>query len=329
MWLRAVVIFLGATVACVVIASLLWLVQLLYRQHRYQHQGRPLNDWLRDYDSPHDLYDLMMEDPDELKPQLSFERECAIEQGRRLKADVAVRAIGPKTVPWLIEMLKPHRRLPEWLEALTPLCLNRIRFGCAQPCEIITIYKRRRRALDALAALGPQASATTPILERLEVEGITWLDGARALAKMGDPGIAALNRMLSNANLDVRAASALYLSFSGCKSREVFNVMVEAVHSGHTPVRAVNAIALSQFPSEASVATPVLLEALTHDDPIVRSNATFTLGYFKDQRAVIEPVLDRLQYDDGEPHVREAARHALKMLQDDGTTPAMVAINEI
>lgn len=109
---------------------------------------------------------------------------------QRLRAAEAVRHIGPRAVPYLVERLKQtpsakksrlarwRLHFVEWLGAHTSLNVSTWRNPNA-----------RLQALAALDALGPDAKEALPELEKLLEQNPAEIDILFAVARMGDAGV--------------------------------------------------------------------------------------------------------------------------------------------
>jgi hypothetical protein len=156
--------------------------------HEPSCRGRGLSAWLRDFGA------------DQIE--------------RRAEAADAVKHIGPKAVPFLVQRLRSpnpalrresrleqwKRRALEWLSTHTKIKISAGRR-----------YDPRQQALAGLDALGPAAKEALPALERLLRETPPDPRAVYVVARIGPAGLPLLTRALTNEERLVRLQGRLCL----------------------------------------------------------------------------------------------------------------------
>lgn len=174
----------------------------------------------------------------------------------------------------------------------------------------------RLRTLDILEALGPAAAPAGPALVKALNDPqrfVRWA-AARALGKVGavEPktAIPALIQMLSDDDVDLRAAAAATLAVYGPAARTAAPALLGALASEDTALRVAALRALEQIGLESSAALPVIRDALEARDATVRQGAARLLGKLgPSARDALGSIRDHLR--DSSPEVRAAAQEAL------------------
>jgi hypothetical protein len=170
----------GAVVLLAVLAVLCAVVSRSVFEPEYH--GRVLSEWLIEFDSS--------------------SRE------KRTEANEAVRQMGNRAVPFLIERLL--QRTPLWKVKFTQLLQRQsiIRFRLPRPELAIDQARRHARVFAACDALGPAASGAVPALEEALYK-FRDFDAAFAMARVGERASPALMRASTSKDYFVRI-SALY-----------------------------------------------------------------------------------------------------------------------
>lgn len=145
------------------------------------YQGRSLDSWLRDFEGG--------------LPGPSWE------------AAEAVRHMGTNAVPVLIARVSHRQRTPEpaWHSRISQL------LSWQSLVKVRAWNHDRHEALAALDALGPDAKAAVPVLERLLSEKPPDQRALIVLARIGPDAIPALSRALTNDQRVVRFGARLCL----------------------------------------------------------------------------------------------------------------------
>ena len=143
------------------------------------YQGRSLDSWLRDFEGG--------------LPGASWE------------AAEAVRHMGTNAVPVLIARVSHRQRTPEpaWHSRISQL------LSCQSLVKVRAWNHDRHEALAALDALGPDAGAAVPALEKLLGEKPPDHRALIVLARIGPDAIPALSRALTNQHSAVRFGARL------------------------------------------------------------------------------------------------------------------------
>jgi HEAT repeat protein len=248
------------------------LCALLFQPDVGTYEGKPLSFWLAEMD-----YSV---------PESRERREAAAK---------ALRAMGPRIIPKLLDDLDPHESF--W---------QRWRRLLAQKQKVVKVQvtsldTRMRRASWAFEALGTNAAPAVP-------EIVKRLDGApgyapNALVGVREPALPAIQLALSHTNRYVRGNLGVDLS---------------------------NAIEAERFPREpARVLIPALLRNLKDTNPSVRWNTASALGSIHLEPALCVPALiDGLS--DPDPEVQTRCGQALSRFGDDAAEalPAILALYE-
>jgi len=196
-------------------------------------------------------------------------------------------------------------------------------------CELGRKGAEAASAVNALAALLPDGLKVGPIecgmspwlRKHLESRPEEWRrfetspgrEAARALARIGRPGLGPLMTALSAPSPQARAHAAFGIGEMEAKDgqAEALGRLMQAVKDDDAGVREAVVKALGEI--ENAEAVPALLAALRDKVTAVRAAAAWALGEIEDPRAV-EPLMRTLW--DPEPDVRSQAAWALGELED-------------
>ena len=154
------ILFAGLLVT--ILGTICWLVLC---PHEPEYEGRTLSTWLKEYDGCYDG---------------TFTMSLA---SRWAKADQAVRAMGTKALPLLID------ELDSW-DGKMKKELERFVDEVASPrFHITTDYERHGRALCGIRALGLEARPAIPVLTKLldrttNGDGFMWLTVIGTLGRL-------------------------------------------------------------------------------------------------------------------------------------------------
>ena len=173
-WLIAVLLLAVLAVLCAVVSRSLF---------EPAYQGRALSQWLIEFDST--------------------------SSEKRAEANEAVRQMGKRAVPFLVERLLPGT--PWWKIKLTQLLQRQsiIRFRLPPLTEsAMDAARRHARVFAACDALGPAGSGALPALEEALYK-FRDFDAAYAMARVGEKASPALMRASTSKDYFVRI-SALY-----------------------------------------------------------------------------------------------------------------------
>jgi HEAT repeat protein len=214
------------------IGGMLWFAR---RAHEPDCHGKPLRFWLQAY-------------------SLAYNAEAAngTTIPTREQANEALRHLGPKAIPILLEMLRAHDSA--WKEALIRL---------AEKQQLIKISRSRPDDLNYMAGsafvvLGPSASNAVPALIQIfdqKLSPMSRANTAQALGYIGPPAekaIPSLMRELGNTQKDsVRTSCAIALGMIHSRAELVVPVLTTLLGDPNANMRNHAAIALAGFGSDA------------------------------------------------------------------------------
>lgn len=233
-------LWLVASFAALVIAVGLYLAT----PEQPTHKGKLLDEWLEQYGSS------------------SMSAGDGYKTWRRDQASEAIREIGPNAIPHLLRMLRETD--PEWREWLTHLGLIRVP---RKPSAI-----RNLRAVDGFRVLGSDATQAVPALVEIyeqNLSGVSRSCAAQALAAIGPAASAALPSLLrgaTNWRVEDRAVAVYALGEMRAAPTVVVPVLMTCLGDSNDVVRARAARALGQFGSNARPALPKLRELVEKKD---------------------------------------------------------------
>ncbi|MBM3315122.1 hypothetical protein FJY71_04680 [candidate division WOR-3 bacterium] len=178
----------------------------------------------------------------------------------------------------------------------------------------------RQKAADALAAIGPPATA--PVLRYLASwEGSVGTVIPDLLGRLrAAQGLDLLLGHLSEREPEIRAAIARALGRVG--TDRAVSGLLDLLRDLNPDVKVAAARALGDLASPAGV--DALLDELPDDNPAVRGAAAEALGRVGDRRAVDS--LSRVAADDPAPEVRRAAEGALRRIARHSVSPLVRAL---
>ena len=207
-----------------------------------------------------------------------------------------------------------------------PSAVSVLALGVADPEPQV-----RRAAVQALEALGRQAAAAAPALERALADRdrfVRWA-AARTLGELGPlaPGdtAAALAGLLRDPDLDIRVAAAEALARLGPAARAAAPALTQAVAAGDAALRLAAMRALEMIGVQApEAAVPTLAAALRAPEPCVRLGAAGLLGRLGpgalEARHALQATLN-----DADADVRKTSGDALlQILPPTGRTQAAI-----
>lgn len=259
---RGMLVFLAVTLAA--LTALWWLPPV-----EPTHQGKTVREWLRTLDrSPIETVDYF---PKPNQPVVDAFRGLGTNAIPVLRAELAVQDSGFKL--WLAGLLKKQTFIK---------------------AELVTATTRRRSAISACVALGPEARELLPEITAAFEAAYDPVSESVCLVGLGPAGLRALTNGFSstNANSRIRGASAFrYVRY------------------------------------DAQAAIPGLLRCLEDKtDARIRSEAAMALGSISQQADVVVPALVKQLGEDSDPSVRGFAAHALGMFgaRAKAAVPALV-----
>jgi HEAT repeat protein len=215
------------------------------------------------------------------------------------RACEAVRAIGKRAIPRLLEMLQTKD---------SPLKLTLMRLHQKQSLVKIAFtpdYISRRVATEGFWALGPQAKDALPQLVRLFHDTNIACDAACAMARIGPESVGILREGLTNLNDQIRVASANGLAYAGSNAWVAVPDLVARLKDTSSEVRLTAEVALGGFAKQPEVVVPALVEILdgsTHSTrglvaDELRRYAAEALGRFGQHATSAVPALLRALSD--------------------------------
>lgn len=291
-WLVAGVVLVGA-------------VAYLLRQQRPEpvYRGRSLTQWLKRLDDGEVV-------------GISSSR-LPSPTARQIEAAQAIRAMGAEALPLLMQDIHATPRQDAFRfraerainHALQRAFRTRIWFA-----DVTEQDRRRWRAAQGLAALGPLAKPALPELQRLLFTNYfhsSIKEAAYALATIGPEGIAILtNAPQSNEWSGMCAIWALGQHPEAGTNVVPFLISATSSASEGTACGAIQVLGL--FHTDGGKAIPALTAALDSPKPAVKSDAARALGAFGPQAASAVPRLQALTND---PSAGDAALEALRRIQ--------------
>jgi hypothetical protein len=147
-----------AVLGIAILGVLAWQV---LREREPVYQGKPLSAWLEGYDSP--------------KNQQAWQQ-----------TDEAIRQIGPKAIPTLLQMLRVSDSAP-WKQKLLALAYKQHFIKIHH----VKAWGQNWRAAMALGAMGSDAAGAVPELIQLYENPISWPSQRYTLITLGKIGPAA------------------------------------------------------------------------------------------------------------------------------------------
>jgi len=255
----------GLIIILIAVAGLLALMLLPETE---SYEGKPLEFWLSevDFNQPRD---------------------------RREAAAKALRAMGPRIIPKLLDDLDPHDSL-----------FQRWRRWLAQKQSFIKLQVRSldaqmRQAVWAFDALGTNAASAIPEIVKLLDRGPGYAPGA--LVGVGEPAIPAMQQALAHTNEWVRSNVGVSLANAveaGRISREATRPLIAALLRNladtNRSVRWDTASALGSIHLEPSLCIPELIKGLRDPEPEVQSRCGQALSRFGDDAAEAIPAILQL-----------------------------------
>ncbi len=189
--------------------------------------------------------------------------------------------------------------VPEWIEQL----------------ERGKTAELRREAAAALVAAGPAAVANSldAVLKIGDDQGGLSINSPamRALVEVGPDAVAPLREALTSNKANVRVAAAMALRDIGPPAKGAVTALGAALADENRWVRWYAADALGNMGPEAAPAIELLRQAAGHTDRYTRRRALAALGQIGPAAAVAAPLLGKIQQDDDDAAVRDAALAAL------------------
>jgi len=183
----------------------------------------------------------------------------------------------------------------------------------------------RRRAVEALGDIGPDANATSELSEALEDSDRTVRDSAAdALAKMGRaaaPAAPTLVRLVRERHISA-APAARALRAAGLGAADAEPVGLELLESPDQSTRQEVAAALGALYPDSRKTADALLDAVKRKDWAVRENLAPALAHSSLKDTLLTPALTKLTADKDEL-VRVNARCALREIATPAATKAV------
>jgi HEAT repeat protein len=218
----------------------------------------------------------------------------------------ALSSVGKKAVPSLIIVLKDPS--PDMREYAAGALGNIGDQRAVLPLVEMLRSDTERRYVAAWALVEIKAtSAAGLLIEMLSVDNdALQKESTRALIKIGDGSVNALNYALTSPNSDTRKFAARALGVIQDKRAE--KPLIRALSDTDKDVTAAAALALGTAGTNDSIGP--LMDALDHDSFMTRINASISLGQLEATDAVSK--LESIMDDDDDPYVREWSARALE-----------------
>lgn len=214
----------------------------------------------------------------------------------RAQAADAFHSLGSNAVPGLTKLAQtpdPFLRRQIWAWSLrTPKPVRRFLMNHVQPPKAMLT---RVAAARALQVIGPQASASAPVLGRLlrtDTSQPVRFEAALALAAIGPPGLGDLTNAAFSGDPNVRYAAINGLGATGPQSKAAVGVVVAALQDPDPGVRLAAINGIAKFGTNAF---SYLTEALSSDKPATRREAAQAMTHLHVERqqqiALLWPML--------------------------------------
>jgi hypothetical protein len=229
----------------------------------------------------------------------------------------AIRAIGAEALPRLMEDLHarpaedaPRIRLHRWSNSHLSSAFR----GWFWPLDITEEDRRRWRAAQGLAALGPLAKPALPELTRLFHTNF-WhssiKESAYALAALGPEGVEILTNSIQQQSDWFTMCAIWALGQHPAAGTNCIPVLLEATTSSDEGTACGAIEVLGLFHLDAEQVIPALTNALANNNAAVSRDAAQALGRFGRQAASAVPLLQSMTNN---PTLRNTALRALKQI---------------
>ncbi len=244
------------------------------------YQGKPLSYWVTKLGS------------DEL-------------HGAPKDAVAAIRAIGPKAVPFLLEWMPhdhPHsHQVRQWRG---PVWISRAWLWCVEQVQGLAKQKERKIP-DSLCvefawwALGTEGKSAIPVLARVINKPLgtrddysAWTHSAKAISFLGPDAIFPMLNAATNMQGRDEVWELIHnFGNLGTNGAPAVPALLQWTNHPYYFVRAGVASALGGIGKRPDLAVPVLLAALQDSNSMVRRDAAQALGAFADDSEAVLPAL--------------------------------------
>lgn len=216
------------------------------------------------------------------------------EAARRESAREAIRQIGAKALPLLLQRMDPQTDAELGL---------------------------RMQAVKAFQLLGPVAQPAIPSLARLLNNKKSASDAARALAAIGPAAVETLAGGLGHADAQVRASAARALGEIGEGARPAVPALIKCLKDEDLNVRSGAIASLERIKHDPETVVPALIDVLKEGDLSVRIAAAAALGAFGVQAKAAVPELTKAAGSKAE-FLRDAAAGALGQIDPEAARNA-------
>lgn len=227
------------------------------------------------------------------------------------KAREAVRQIGPRALPWLLDWISYE---PSPRKVALYMAANHILERLNPKWELVDPKPGRADlAVRAFIMLGTNAIGGLEDLERVLGDPKARLGAQRAveaLSRLGAAGVPALGIALTNRQDNVRRAARHQIWVLGGQARAAVPALIPELASKDETAACETCDLLGFLHLEAVAVVPSLAKALEDPRPKVREKAAWALGQFSDEGRPASPNLRRLLIDP-DPNLRWAATNAL------------------
>jgi|SRR5579884_94176 len=212
----------------------------------------------------------------------------------------AIRAIGPKAVPFLLEwMPRPKPRRPAWVTRVLRFCSDRLPISATQKKDDVP----RRDCIEiAWAVLGTEGKSAIPVLSRVISQppaGMddysAWNESAKAISFLGPDAVAPM--LVAATNIQGKHELWELLDSFGNLGTNGASAVPALIHWTNDPdyfVRSGVVSALGGIGKRADLAVPVLLASLHDSNPMVCRDAAAALGSFADDSDEVLPELVKI-----------------------------------
>ena len=216
----------------------------------------------------------------------------------RTSSDEAVRHIGTNAIPYLLKWISEEPSGEKTIKAINiPIeWLNKK----LAPKHDWTIqdksWIRPSGASKALAALGNQAQAAVPELERLlyEAKGKTaQIIAPIALGNLGQLGILPLTKALTNCNTKVRIAAAAGIYHLGTNAEPLIPILIHSLDDEIIQVKETAHLILMTLKLRPDIVVPAMIARVESENATTRIQAAEILSSYRTLASPAIPALVR------------------------------------
>jgi hypothetical protein len=242
----------------------------------------------------------------------------------------AIRAIGPKAVPFLLEWMphpgaeRPVEGFPEcefawWaLGAQGKSAIPTLAHILNEPQHTMDDYSGWTESAKAISYLGPDAIAPMlAVATNMQGRHELWelLHNFENLGTNGGPAVPALIHWANDPDYWVRDGVVSALGGIGKRPDLAVPVLLNALeHDSNSMVRRDAAAALGSFANDSEAVLPELTKTLKDSDWEARGGALTGLGKIQNKPEIVVPLISPFLYDESNSVIQRTAAYALRDL---------------